>query len=120
VTEYELLDYVSSLMANFQSALALYFTIVTAYVVAAFIAGDRLTRLQLLIVNTCFAIAVGIVGSLTVLIFARFYSYAIQVSVPEGAPVIDFRWPLGLLVLAVFIGCLVFMWSIRNKTKRYE
>jgi hypothetical protein len=117
VTEYELLDYTASLMANFQTALALYFTIVTAYVVAAFVAGDRLTRLQLHIVNSCFAIAAGIVGSLTVLIFARFYSYARQASVPDGAPLIDFRWPLGLLVLAVFVGCLVFMWSIRNNTK---
>ena len=120
MTEYELLDYIASLMANFQTALALYFTIVTAYVVAAFIAGDRLTRLQLLIVNTCFAIAAGIVGSLTVLIFARFYSYAIQASVPDGAPLIDFRWSLGLLVFTVFVGCLVFMWSIRSKTKRHE
>ena len=45
MTEYELLDYTASLMANFQTTLALYFTIVTAYVVAAFIAGDRLTQL---------------------------------------------------------------------------
>lgn len=120
MTEYELLDYIASLMANFQTALALYFTIVTAYVVAAFVAGDRLTRLQLAIVNACFVIAAGIVGSLTVLIFARFYSYAIRASIPDGAPLIDFRWPLGLLVFAVFIGCLVFMRSIRSKTKRDE
>jgi hypothetical protein len=120
MTEYELLDYIASLMANFQTALALFFTIVTAYVVAAFVAGDRLTRLQLLIVNACFAIAAGIVGSLTVLIFARFYSYAEQASVPDGAPLIDFRWPLGLLVFAVFAGCLVFMWSIRSKARRHD
>jgi hypothetical protein len=120
VTEYELLDYIASLMANFQTALALYFTIVTAYVVAAFVAGDRLTWLQLFIVNACFVIAAGIVGSLTVLIFARFFSYATQAQVPDGAPLIDFRWPLGLLVFAVSIGCLIFMWSIRSKTKRDE
>jgi hypothetical protein len=117
VTEYELLDYIASLMANFQTSLALYFTIVTAYVVAAFIAGDRLTRLQLLIVNACFAIAAGIVGCLTVLLFSRFYSFAIQMSEVDGAPLVDFRWPLGLLVFAVFFGCLVFMWSIRSKSK---
>jgi len=119
VTEYELLDYIASLMANFQTGLALYFTIITAYVVAAFIAGDRLTRLQLFIVNACFVIAAGIVGSLTVLIFARFFSFAKQASVAEGAPLIDFRWPLGLLVFAVLIGCLVFMWSITSKANRH-
>ena len=119
MTEYELIDYIASLMANFQTALALYFTIVTAYVVAAFVAGDRLTRLQLFIVNACFVIAAGIVGSLTVLIFARFFSYATESSVPDGAPLIDFRWPLGLLVFAVLVGCLVFMWSIRSKIKRH-
>jgi hypothetical protein len=116
VTEYELLDYTASLMGNFQTALALYFTIVAAYVVAAFIAGDRLTRLQLYIVNSCFAIAAGIVGSLSILIFARFYSFAIQSVVPDSAPIVDFKWPLGILIVAIFVGCLIFMWSIRSKT----
>ena len=63
-TEYELLDYTGTMMGNFQSALAFYFTIVTAYVIAA----DRLTRLQLYVVNTCFVIAASVVGYLTVAI----------------------------------------------------
>ena len=117
MSEYELLDYTATLMGNFQSALALYFTIVTAYVVAAFAAGDRLTRLQLHVVNACFFIASGIVGSLAVFIFARFYSFASQAAVPDRTLLIDYRWPLGILVLAVFSGCLIFMWSIRKNIR---
>lgn len=120
MTEYELLDYIASLMANFQTSLALYFTVVTAYVVAAFVAGSRLTTLQLFIVNACFAIAAGIIGTLTVLLFSRFFTFASQVSSVDGAPLVDFRLPLALLVGLVFIGCFVFMWSTRRDRKRQE
>ena len=116
MSEYELLDYTATLMGNFQSALALYFTIVTAYVVAAFAVGDRLTRLQLTIVNACFVIASGIVGSLAVLTFARFFAFASKAVVPESTALVDYRWPLAILVLAVFSGCLLFMWSVRRNT----
>ena len=106
------------MMGNFQSALTLYFTIVTAYVVAAFIAGNRLTRLQLCVVNACFVIAASVVGYLTVAIWDRFFAFASQNNVPDGtrAPV-DFTWPLGILVAIIFAGCLVFMWSVRSKQK---
>ena len=118
MSEYELLDYTGTLMGNFQSALTLYFTIVTAYVIAAFIAGTRLTRLQLYVVNICFVIAASVVGYLTVAIFDRFFAFASQNNVPDGtsAPV-DFTWPLGILVTIIFVGCIIFMWSVRNNEK---
>lgn len=118
MTEYEFLDYTATLMGNFQTALTLYFTVVTAYVVTALIAGDRLTRLQLYVVNTCFVIAAGIVGYLTVAIWDRFFSFSIRTSVPDGtAAPVDFTWPLGILVAIIFVGCCTFMWSIRSRAK---
>lgn len=118
MTEYELLDYTAAVMGNFQTALALYFTIVTAYVVAAFVAGARLTRLQLYVINTCFVIAAGVVGFLTVAIWNRFFSFAMRTRAYEGAgATVDFTWPLAMLVAIVFVGCFVFMWSIRSQAK---
>lgn len=115
MTEYELVDYAASTMSNFLSALTIYFSIVTAYVIAAFVAGSRLTRVQLAIVNLCFVVAAGVIGSLSVLIFARFYSIASQVAKPgDAVGPIDFTVPLGILEASVFIGCMVFMWSIRK------
>ena len=115
MSEYEVADYTAALMGNFLSAITIYFSIVTAYVVTAFAAGARLSSLQLIIVNTVFTIAAGIVGALTYLIFGRFYYFATLVNeqLPE-TPVVDFSAPIGLLLGAMYIGCLVFMWSTRR------
>ena len=117
MTEYELADYAASVMSNFLSAIAIYFSIVTAYVVAAFVSGSRLSKLQLIIVNTAFTIAAGIMGSLSVLLFNRFVELARSAGQgPDDTPLVDFTIPLGVLVLAVYLGCLIFMWTVREKS----
>ena len=114
MTEYELADYTSSIMGNFLTALTVYFSVITAYVVAAFAAGARLTKIQLTIVNTCFTVAAGVTGVLTVLIFRRFFAFAIQVSNPQGTDPVDFTMPLAILITGLFVGCLIFMWDVRR------
>ena len=115
MTEYELSDYAATLMGNFLTALTVYFSVITAYVIAAFVAGARLTKTQLLIVNSCFIVAAGIVGFLVVLIFNRFFAFAAQTPNPIGAAEpIDFTLPLAILVAGIFVGCLVFMWDVRK------
>ena len=117
MTEYELADYTSSMMSNFLSAITIYFSLITTYLVVAFVAGDRLTRLQLAVVNVSFTVAAGIMGILSVLIFARFFAFASQVGNPTGtAGPVEFTVPLGILVTIVLIGCYTFMWSVRSKS----
>ena len=114
MSEYEIADYAASLMGNFLSVITIYFSIITAYVVAAFVAGARLTPIQLAIVNATFVIAAGIMGTLTVLIFSRFYAFAAQLqAINDSSVLIDFTVPLALLAGAMFIGCLIFMWTVR-------
>ena len=112
--DYGLAQYASSVMGNFMSAIAIYFSIVTAYVIAAFVGGARLTTLQLTIVNISFTIAAGIFGVLSVLIFTRFIELGRRLQDAAGTPLVDFSFPLGILVATVFLGCLVFMWSVRR------
>jgi hypothetical protein len=114
MTEYELADYASSIMGNFLTALTVYFSVVTAYVVAAFAAGSRLTRIQLLIVNTCFTVAAGVTGLLAVVIFYRFFAFATLAPNPDGTGPVDFTAPLAILVAGLYVGCLVFMWDVRR------
>ena len=117
MTEYELADYATSVMNNFLSAIAIYFSVVTAYVVAAYTAGDRLSKLQLTIVNGTFAIAAGIMGLLSFLLFSRFYELVSQAGHSRGeTPLVDFRIPFGVLLTIVFLGCLLFMWTVRKKS----
>lgn len=54
MTEYEMLDASISYSSNAMNAMTLYFSAVTAYLVAAFMAGDRLDRTQIVVVNTLF------------------------------------------------------------------
>lgn len=116
MTEYEVADYASSMMSNFLSAITIYFSVVTTYVVVAFVAGDRLTRLQLAVVNLSFTVAAGIMGLLSVLIFARFFAFATQVGNPDGAVgPLNFTIPLAILVILVLTGCYTFMWSVRSE-----
>ena len=117
MTEYELADYATSVMNNFLSAIAIYFSVVTAYVVAAYAAGDRLSKLQLTIVNGTFTIAAGIMALLSFLLFSRFYELANQAGESRGdTPLVDFSIPFGVLVTIVYLGCLLFMWSVRGKS----
>ena len=56
MTEYEVADITASVLSNFLTALTVFLSIVSAYVISAFAAGNRLTRIQLSIVNLCFLV----------------------------------------------------------------
>ena len=120
MTEYELADIIASRMSNFLTALTVFFSIVTAYIVAAFMTGSRLTPIQYWIVNGCFLIAAGIVGFLVSAIFRQFYVLAFS-SYGEGRglegapPVVDFTWPLAVLMTIMVVGSLIFMHTTRKK-----
>ena len=60
MTEYEILDVIISFLSAALTTMALYLTAVTGYIVAAFIAGDRLTMLQVTIVNILFLFVAGV------------------------------------------------------------
>jgi len=115
MSEYELADYTSTIMSNFLTCITVYFSIVTAYVIAAFSAGTRLSRTQLIIVNLTFTLAAGTIGTLTYLIFVRFYELAVLNQAALETPIVDFSIPLATLITTLFLGSLVFMWTIRKK-----
>jgi uncharacterized integral membrane protein len=115
MTEYEVAKLAAAVLANFLVAFTVFLSIVSAYVLAAFAGGDRLTKLQLSIVNSCFLASVGIFGFLILSVYRRFYALAKTISVEQGwIAAIDFSWPLGVLLAAIIIGCLVFMWNARD------
>jgi hypothetical protein len=116
MSEYELADYATSVMGNFLSAIAIYFSIVTAYIVAVYAAGDQLSKLQLIIVNVTFTIAATIMGFLSFLLFSRFFELGSRAfEGRDDTPLIDFSIPLGVLVTVVYLGCLLFMWTVRGR-----
>ena len=72
MSEFELAELAGTAMSNFLTSFTVFISIVTAYVVAAFAAGRKLTKLQVSVVNTCFLIASVAMGLLSVFIFRVF------------------------------------------------
>ncbi len=117
MTAYELADYTNALLDTFLTTFTMYMSIVTAYVVTAFVAGERLTRFQLALVNLLFLMATGMVGLLAILVFRRFYEHAMITTTPisEGLDTpVDFTLPILAICVAMVLGSLMFMWSVRR------
>ena len=60
MTEFELTDAINSTMSIYATCFSLYLTIISAYLIAGFVAGDRLTTQQFLIVSVLFLFASGL------------------------------------------------------------
>jgi predicted anti-sigma-YlaC factor YlaD len=115
MTEYEVADIAASVLANFLTSLTVFLSIASAYVISAFSAGERLTKIQLCIVNLCFLISAGILGYLVVSLFRRFFALAQSIDVERGLiGEVDFTWPLCVLLAVIIFGCLIFMWNVRH------
>ena len=115
MTEYEVADIAAAVMANFLTSLTVFLSIVSAYVISAFVAGERLSKIQLSIINLCFMAATGILGYLVVSLYRRFFALAQSINVDRG-PIgdVDFFWPLCALLIAIVFGCFIFMWNVRS------
>ncbi len=119
MTEYELTDLTGAAMSNFLTTFTIFMSIVTAYVIATFVAGGRLTKIQALIVNVCFLISSGTIGLLSVLIFRVFMRRAQALGAMSdigGGPVVDFTWAVAALYVTLTIGSIIFMWNVRHPT----
>ena len=117
MSEYELAELSGSAMSNFLTTFTVFVSIVTAYVIAAYMAGRKLTRFQVAIVNICFLIASGAIGLLSVLIFGVFLRRVRALSELDGAvvgTVVDFTWAVATLYVILVCGSLMFMRSTRK------
>lgn len=119
MSEFDLAELAGTAMSNFLTSFTVFVSIVTAYVVAAFGAGRKLTKLQISIVNTCFLIASGAMGLLSVLIFQVFLRRAQALGELNNAvigvgPVVDFTWVVAVLYVILICGSLAFMWNVRQ------
>lgn len=107
-------------MGNFLTTFSVFLSIASAYLVAAYLVGAKLTSLQLAIVNGSYLIATSILGFLVGANFRVFFIWASSnseglVRQSESRPwLIDFSWPITILLLIIVIGSLTFMHSVRK------
>ena len=121
MSEFELSELAGTSMSNFLTSFTVFVSIVTAYVVAAFAVGQKLTKLQVSIVNTCFLIASVAIGLLSVLIFRVFLGRTqalAKLNNPDTGVgiVVDVTWAVAILYVILVCGSLVFMRNVRQPT----
>ena len=121
MTESEIIDAITSYQEVSLSATALYMTILSGYLVTAYVAGKNLSRVQITIVNALFffSSSMAAYGSVAYTERTAFYTDRLEHLVSgttEFVPsfnVVPVIWAivLGLGILSAYF----FMWSVRRK-----
>ena len=120
MNEYEMTDLILSRYANIAEQASLYFALVSGYLIMAYLIGEKLTRLQVSVVNGLFVLwTVGILMGYFTSVEAVFdLSQAIQnlenptVGDNTGSAA-SFHMFSAIQVVGI-IASLVFMWSVRH------
>jgi len=122
VSEYELVDAFTSFQGLLQGWITAYFAGVTAYLVAAYLAGARLNQSQVAVMNLVFFIyaalcAVGAFGT-----YSRAIELAVEAHARNPARVFfasrPFLWLMTANLVAGIALSLKFMWDVRHRPQR--
>jgi hypothetical protein len=126
MTEVEMLDLTASylevtaeFLGNYATHVGIYLSLVFGYCVVAYIAGDKLTRFQVIVASVMFVAAAELQASLMYMWVAN--TQEVLRSVAEINPLIegkgDFgaRKVFGMSVIQLgILASLAFMWSVRH------
>lgn len=120
MTEYELFELLQGSYEKMNVDATIYFTLVSAYLVVAFLVGSSLTRIQLFIVNTLYILwSLATINSL-------YIGMRAAVKFQDGLIEMDSKffvddtstafWVFGFMFVqaAGIIASLYFMWSVRH------
>ncbi len=117
MTEAEMLDHYWNAQSAAMDTLVIYITVVSGYLIVAFLVGGRLTRSQMLFVSTTFVVFSGFALWGTIEYFAIGFD-VVEVmrssAFKSGRVAIDPGLVAGPLMLIGVIGCLKFMWDVRH------
>ena len=118
MTEFELVESIGIFISNSLSSISVYLTILSAYLVAAFIAGNRLTRSQVVVINTLFVTGALIFTYSTIGLLLRqsyFASKLVEIQTDTWlAGTAPMAQIIGIVQLGGIIACLKFMWDVRH------
>ena len=116
MTEYEIVDLAEAIGSNFLTTFTIIVSLTTTYVIAAFVAGARLSRFQLVVVNLLYVTSVGIIGFLSIQMFQRATVLVQRTAVQFDTAMrpLDLSWLVAALYCGLVIGAMVFMASVRS------
>ena len=118
MTEAELLEAMSSMVANSLAAYAIFLTLASSYVIAAQIGGKTLASSQVLLLTVLYSTAV------LVMIFTLYGHVALSDALrieqierfPRGDEIKIALGPFSLVSnILIYVGTLKYMWDVRKK-----
>ena len=118
MTEYELVDAAASYTGLLQSWLMSYFTVLTAYLITAYVAGQQLTTFQAVVVTTCFLVLCSLTAIATTGAGFRFVELTQEITTMNSGRVYlvspTLMWAcVTTLYIGIFVA-LIFMWQVRH------
>ncbi len=121
MTDYELQDLLNSTTTAGLEAFGMYMTLLIAYLVAAYLSGDRMTSAQAITLSILFLVGSLIFtwGTISYLDRAIAMVNELELRDPEaryGAQPV-FRNAVAMLQGLGIISCFKFMWDIRHRKK---
>ena len=75
MTRAEILDYANSMLDMYHNSNEMFYTLLFAYVVAMYLAGSQLTRMQYIIANAMYLIVIGVTTFYAYLFVTLFYHW---------------------------------------------
>ena len=118
MTEYELADNAMSYLGTALTAFGMYITVLSGYVIAAFVAGTRLNRAQVWIVNVLFFFTAIAFTMVTVTCYVRTNEYAnrlLELDPNRASYFSEFAAVMvGVIQILGITAGLYFMWSTRQ------
>ncbi len=119
MSEYEIADLAESILSNYLATFTILLSLITTYVITAFVAGARLSKLQVVVVNLSFLTSTSMIAFLSLQLFQRATVMAQKSAAQFGTAVapFDFSGVLALLYLGLLVGAIAFMTSVRREAK---
>ena len=119
MTEYELVDVTASMGVGAMGAISLYLTTLTAYIIAAYIVGEKLTKGEVLITSSIFLAAALLFAYVTVgfLIRQMYFAEQIQELEPDAFLPVGTALPV-IIAVVQLVGIVVglkFMSDVRSR-----
>lgn len=118
MTEAELIESWALFLANSQSAMTLYLSILSGYLVIAYLVGNKLSRMQAGLISTLFFFATGYCTAILTTWWQRALEFANEASAINPERVVSnfqgFVYVTGGLFSLGILACLYFMWDVRH------
>ena len=119
MTPYEYADLAQSAFGNGLSSFAVLLSIVSGYLITAYLVGAKLSKFQVRLLTTMFVLVMGLLAW-SMSAYTYWGSYFAALGRNEASPESLFRpgaWTTGataILTLLTIVMCLLFMWNIRQ------